>query len=665
MSSSRLICHAANLACSLAILATSASHAQEVELPLDRLTPADVRALVDSSIAAATPLLDRILAVRGARTVANTLRPYDDLLIQFNRAQIVNLLTVLHPDSALRAAAAEGAGRRDAFQAALRLNPQLYRALAAIDTTAADAETRYYLAQLLAAFRRDGVDRDDSVRAAIAAVRAEQRRLEQRFNENLRQDTASLVFGDTAELAGLPPDWLQAQPRGPTGEVRVGVGDLRLVLQNARVAASRERAAIRLQNRGAPANHFVVDSLLRARERMAALLGYPTYAAYQFGGMMAGSPGEVERFLDEIQRRSDSAVRRDLAQVPVILGRPGPIRMSDYQYVAFHARNAGREAKSSALVREYFPYENVRDAILHLADTLFGLEFRAAPDLPVWHPTVEAYRVFDAGRLVGIAYLDTHRRPGKLPASSTAGVRRGVSGRVLPRAAINMSLVRNRPGDPGLLGSEEVAGLFHEFGHLLENLLAVRPWFGTSGLPAEFDFREVPSIVFERWGRDPTVLRSFARHYRTGQPLPDSLVAGLRQPDELRSGLGIRGLLFRARLSLALHERSPGGNIDSIARALREATIPGEPLPGATHPEASFTHLVGYEAAYYTYLWSAVIADDVLSRFTSGLLDPVTAREFRRAVLEPGRSAPARAHLEAFLGRPFSMAEWARSLDNH
>jgi thimet oligopeptidase len=648
---------------SLSVFLGGALRGQEVELRLDRLTPADVRGLVDHSIAEATSFLAQILAVRGTRTVENTLRPYDDLLIHFNAVQIVGLLAVVHPDSDVRAAAAEGIRRRGAFQTALRLNPQLYHALAAIDTAAADAETRYYLARLLAEFRRDGVDRNDAVRTTIAALRDEQRRLEQRFNENLRLDTASLAFGDSAELAGLPPDWLQSQPRGPAGEIRVGVGDLRFVLQNARNPESRERTAIRLQNRGAPANHFVVDSLLRARERMATLLGYPTWAAYQFDGMMAGSPRAVERFLDEIQRRSEPAVSRELEQAPAVLGQPGPLRMSDLQYLAFHAETGGGGARSGALVREYFPYERVRDAILHLADTLFGLQFRPAPDLPVWHPSVEAYRVFDAGRLAGIAYLDTHRRPGKLPASSTAAIRWGVSGRVLPRAAINMSLVRDRPGDPGLLGSEEVAGLFHEFGHLLEDLLAVRPWFGTSGLPAEFDFREVPSIVFERWGRDLAVLRSFARHYRTGEPLPDSLVASLRQPDEMRSGLGLRGSLLRARLSLALHERPPGGDIDSIARTLRDATMPGEPPRVATHPEASFTHLVGYEAAYYTYIWSAVIADDLLSRFTAGLLDPVTARAYRRGILEPGKSAPAGQYIERFLGRPFSLSAWAQTLD--
>ncbi|MDP9203335.1 MAG: M3 family metallopeptidase [Gemmatimonadota bacterium] len=207
--------------------------------------------------------------------------------------------------------------------------------------------------------------------------------------------------------------------------------------------------------------------------------------------------------------------------------------------------------------------------------------------------------------------------------------------------------------------------LFHEFGHLLEYILAVRPWFGTSGLPAEFDFREVPSIVFEHWGRDPAVLRTFARHFRTGEPLPDSLVPSLRQPDENRAGRGTLGALVRAWISLALHERSsPAADIDSIVRSAEAMDLPFELPRVEMHPEASFTHLVGYEAAYYTYLWSAVIAEDLLSRFTSGLLDPVMARAYRRAILDPGRSAPAELLVERFLGRPFTLEAWARSIDS-
>ena len=171
--------------------------------------------------------------------------------------------------------------------------------------------------------------------------------------------------------------------------------------------------------------------------------------------------------------------------------------------------------------------------------------------------------------------------------------------------------------------------------------------------------------MFEHWGRDPAVLRTFARHYRTGAPLPDSLVAMLEQPDEQRVGLGVRALLFRARMSLALHERPAGvGDIDSIVRAQQEASVPiGRAMLNA-HPEASFTHLVGYDAAYYTYLWSAVMAEDLLGQFKSGLMDPVTARAYRRAVLEPARSEPAARAVETFLGRPFTLDAWARKLGN-
>lgn len=642
-----------------ALLFLLCSVAQQPELPLDRLTPTDVRRLVDSSITTATVYRDSILAVHGRRTVQNTLRLYDEMSIAFNVAQIVALLTNVHPDSAVRAAAAEGVRRRSAFSTALRLDPRLYRALLAVDTTHADAETQYYLTRLLAQFRHDGVDRDSATRARVTVLRAEALRLEQRFNSIFAADTTPLLLADTAALGGLPGDWLKAQRRGPAGEVIVSPEDMRFVLQTAEDAGVRRQVVQRLQNRAAPGNHFVVDTLLRVRSQLATLLGYSSYAAYQFETHMAESPDRVRRFLDDLQRISEPAVQRDVARAESLLGRP--VAAGDVQYLVYHLR--GRALARPNALRPYFPYERVRDALLHIADTLFGLQFTAAPDLPVWHPDVEAYRVAEGGRLVGIAYLDVRRRSGKPQSESTASLRLGVRGRVIARSAVLLSLPQQRPGEPVLLGPAAVASFFHEFGHLLENLMAVRPWFGTSGLPAEFDFREIPSIVFERWGRDPAVLRSFARHYRTGEPLPDSLVWALQQPDETRNGLGMRGLLARARVSLALHERpSATSDIDSIVREQYAASLPILPQPGEWHPEASFTHLVGYEAGYYTYLWSAVIAEDVLGQFKSGLMDPATARAYRRAILDPGRSAPADSSIAHFLGRPFRLDAWAATL---
>ena len=213
-----------------------------------------------------------------------------------------------------------------------------------------------------------------------------------------------------------------------------------------------------------------------------------------------------------------------------------------------------------------------------------------------------------------------------------------------------------------LLGADDVISFFHEFGHLLNMMVAVRSWFGTSGEPAEFDAREVPSIVFEHWARDPAVLKTFGRHFRTGEPIPDSIVRNMRLTGDFNDGLAIHGLVARSRISLDLHLAPVTSNLDSLVQADLLMHLPVQPPPYETHHEAGFTHLVGYEAAYSTYPWSAVIAEDLLSRFTSGLLDPETARAYRRTILEPARSAPFARLIQNFLGRPSTLDAWSRTI---
>src|SRR5258705_7176199 len=343
------------LVCS-ATFAFKQAGAQARELPLDRLTPGDVGALVDSSIAKASVYRDSLLAVRGRRTVRNTLGLYDEMSIAFNTGQIVALLSNVHPDSAVRAAAAAGARRRSAFSTALRLDPRLYRALLAVDTSQADAETRYYVARVLALYRHDGVDRDSSTRARIAALRDEAVPLEQRFNGIFAADNAPVLLADTTALGGLPGDWLKAQRRGPAGEIAVTPEDLRFVLQNSEDAAVRRQVMLRLQNRGAPGNHFVVDTLLRVRSQLATLLGYPSYAAYQFENHMAESPERVWRFLDDLLRITEPAVQRDVARAESLLGRPP--QAGDFQFLVYHMR--GRATPRPNPPRPYLPFERLR-----------------------------------------------------------------------------------------------------------------------------------------------------------------------------------------------------------------------------------------------------------------------------------------------------------------
>src|SRR5258706_1590039 len=218
---------------------------------------------------------------------------------------------------------------------------------------------------------------------------------------------------------------------------------------------------------------------------------------------------------------------------------------------------------------------------------------------------------------------------------------------------------------------EDVNTMFHEFGHLLHALFAGHhQWVGVGGIRTERDFVEAPSQMLEEWMRDPKVLRTFAKHYQTGAPIPDELLDQKRRADSVaEGGAGPRGLYVRrqmvlADLSLSIYNQTPSDvNTDAIYRKLNDAYVP-YPWVNEAHPQCSFGHLANYTAGYYTYMWSQVIAKDMFSHFNhDNLLDPTVAARYRDAVLAPGGSAPAGKLVERFLGRPFSFDAYKTWLD--
>jgi thimet oligopeptidase len=202
--------------------------------------------------------------------------------------------------------------------------------------------------------------------------------------------------------------------------------------------------------------------------------------------------------------------------------------------------------------------------------------------------------------------------------------------------------------------------LFHEWGHLLHHVFGGHTrWAGISGITMEWDFVEAPSQMLEEWTWAPETLRTFARHHETGEPIPVDLVRRMKAASEFGKGLYVRQQMFYAALSLGLHTRSPEGlDTSAVVAELQGQYTPFAFVPG-TFFETSFTHLDGYSALYYTYMWSLVIAKDMFTTFSgNGLLDEETAARYRRAVLEPGSSKPAADLVADFLGRPYSFAAY-------
>jgi thimet oligopeptidase len=276
---------------------------------------------------------------------------------------------------------------------------------------------------------------------------------------------------------------------------------------------------------------------------------------------------------------------------------------------------------------------------------------------------VEGYRVTEGETEVGRIWLDMHPREGKYKHFAQFTLQGGQAGRRLPEGVLVCNFPR--PGaEPALLEHSEVRTFLHELGHLLHHLLGGHTrWAAHGGVATEWDFVEAPSQLLEEWVWNPEVLRAFALRVGTGEPIPVEMVERLAAAEGFGKGLAVRQQMLYAALSLELHRRAPA-TLDSTALVaeLTERYTPFRHVEG-TWFQASFGHLDGYHALYYTYMWSLVIAKDLFSEFQrEGLLSPEASRRYRAAVLAPGGSRPAAELVQEFLGRPPRFDAWERWL---
>ncbi len=628
-------------------IADTASLARQIGTHLDRARTAKAK----------------LLGAGGRRTVENTLRPYDDILVELNGATgLTNIVRTLHPDAAMRAAADTLAQDVSAFATDLGVDRAVLEALEGVDTSKADDDARHFLARELESFRREGVDRDPGVREQLKRLRAELVASTQAFDRNFRQGVRRFTVTEPDALAGLPPDFVAAHQPDASGAVTLTTEgpDVQPIIMYAASDAVRRRMLVEWQNVAYPENIAVLQQMLRTRAAIAHTLGYADWASYELSTRMARTPADAQAFVDRVVAASRQAVERDVQRLLARKRQDHPAATGITAWERRYYTELVRQSQysfDSQSVRPYFAYDRVRDGVLAVAQQLFGFEFRRAA-LPVWHSSVESYEVLEKGRVVGRIYLDMHTRPGKggTGASSGAG-RNGVAGRQVPEIVLLGRFPGGSGSDPGLMTFDQVVSFFHEFGHLVHAVASgSQRWMGLARV-AELDFNESPAIVLEEWAADPATLGTFARHYQTNQPIPAALVQQMRRASELGRGYDVRQQMVFAELSLALHRDDPE-RIDPVAmhRDLTNKYLP-TPYVDGTHFPASFTHLSNpnYASAYYGYMWSQVIAKDLFAEFDrNSLLSPAIARKFRRTILDQGGARPA-AHLVGdFLGRPFT-----------
>ena len=337
---------------------------------------------------------------------------------------------------------------------------------------------------------------------------------------------------------------------------------------------------------------------------------------------MSGDVKSVSAFIDRVVAAAGPKAKREFDELSALKRQSAPgssMQVWDRPYYSEQVRQKSYDFDSQA-TRPYFPFNRVLQGVLDVTSRIFAVSYRPVTGVDVWHPSVRVYEMLEDERLVGRVYLDLHPRSNKGSGAFVSTVRQGAAGKHIPEAVLVASLPGGRADDPGLMTHDEVRTLFHEFGHVVHRLVGGhRTWYGLSSVRLERDFIEAPSQMLEEWIWDPATLATFATHYQTGEPIPARLVMQMRRASEFGQGLEMRAQMVFARASLSFHDRDP-------KRVDTTRVVEGDPQPLSAVPPRGWdvpqsgVHAPanpGYASAYYTYMWSLVIAKDLFSGFDS------------------------------------------------
>jgi thimet oligopeptidase len=570
-----------------------------------------------------------------------------------NAFAATSLMSSVHPAAELIELAEQIEVEARRFSSDLYLDRAVFEQLSSVRQDPLDAGARRMLVDAMRSFRRSGVQLDEATRDRLRALNERETELGQAFARNIRDGRREALVPASA-LEGLPADFVEAHPADDQGRVRITTEypDVHPFLTHSRDADARRAVATEYFNLAWPENDHVLGDLLRLRDEKAQLLGYANWPDFDAEIKMIGSGAEIEKFVDRIAADAHDAGRRDLAVLEARGAEDGieRIDLSNWRY-CFEAVKREQYGVDGQEVRRYFDFAQVHQGLLDVTGRLFGLTYEPV-DVPTWHEEVTSYDVHLDGpdgstQRIGRIHLDLHPRDRKYNHAAQFDLVPGVRERQLPEGVLVCNFNR------GLMEHHEVVTLFHEFGHLMHHVLAGRhEWVRFSGVATEWDFVEAPSQMLEEWAWDASVLQVFALD-ADGTAIPTELVERMRAADEFGKGFLARTQMFYAALSYKLHVEVPADITRRLFELYPEYSLVA-PLEG-THFHAGFGHLEGYTSAYYTYMWSLVIAKDLFSAFDADdLFAPDVARRYRDAVLAPGGSKDAADLVTDFLGRPYN-----------
>ncbi len=632
--------------------------------PFDQIKDEHFRPALEAGMKAHEAEIAAILDNSEVPSFDNTILALENAGKLLNRVDIVlSNLNSAHTNDSIQAIVKAMAPVLSAHNDNIRLNEALFARVKAIwdqrDSLSLNVEQIKLLEKTYKNFVRGGSNLSIEDKDRLRKINEELSVLTVQFNQNLLAETNAyeLVIDNEADLAGLPEGIVAAAADAATEKGKAGQWLFTLsnpsvmpFLQYADNRDLRRQIWEAYKNRGdnnnGNDNKETLVKIANLRLQRAQLLGYPTHAHYVLEEAMAETPDQVYRLLNDLWKPALAKAKVEASDIKHEIEASGQSfdpAPYDWRYYTEKIRQK-RYALNEDEIKPYFSLEKVREGAFDVANRLYGLTFKALDHVPVYHPDVEVYEVFQAdGSHLGVLYADFFPRTSKRVGAWMTSYRRQKTEdgkRVAPIISIVCNFTKPIGDKPALLTFDEASTLFHEFGHALHGLLSNVTYESLSGTAVSRDFVELPSQIMENWAADPEVLRLYARHYENDHVIPDELIAKLERAGTFDQGFATVEYLAASFLDMDYHTQTTEISMDATAfenASMQKIGLINEIIP--RYRSTYFQHIFsgGYSAGYYSYIWAEVLDADAFAAFREkGVFDKATADSFRENILQRG-----------------------------
>jgi peptidyl-dipeptidase Dcp len=650
--------------------------------PFDEVRVEHFKPALEAAMAEQLAEMERIAADPAAPTFANTIEAMERSGRRLDRVdRIYNVYGGTMSTAGFQDVEREMEPKLAAFRDRIVQNERLFRRIGAVYEARArsgltrEQERLVWLKYMH--FARSGAKLDPAAKERLSAINQRLASLYTEFSQNVLHDEKSaLILASAADLEGLPESVREAaaeaaRQRGEPGKwavlnTRSSVEPFLTYSQRRDLREKVWRAfTSRGDNGDGRDNKKIIAEIVRLRTDRAKLLGYPSHAHWRLEMSMAKTPERATELMEALWKPAVNRVAEEVADMQAIADREGArisIEPWDYRYYAERVRKARFDVDDNE-VMPYLQLENLREAMFWVAGELLGLHFHAAPQVPVYHPDVRVWEVRDdAGRHVALFYFDPYARPDKSSGAWMNAYRNQerFDGEVTTIVSNNSNFVKGRPGEPILVSWFDAVTLFHEFGHALHGMSSNVLYPSLSGTNVDRDYVEFPSQLLEHWLATPEVLRKYARHCKTGEPIPPDVVQKIERASKFNKGFENVEYLSSALVDMRMH-LSPDQVADITQFERETLTALGMPRQMVMrHRLPHFGHLFSsdaYSAGYYSYLWADTLSADAFEAFTEagGAYDKAVARKLREHVFGAGNTIDPAEGYRAFRGRDASI----------